>query len=204
MTQPNKRKYRKLSEAEWISAVELHKIGYSYKEIAERLSVSERAVCMHLPEAIAKVDAADAAVTERKENCISVRSPLPTMENPEECVRYIRQEMWSDVNLVRHALQREINAPVPNGRTIRALATAAEALSNAWKMSKEITRMDELTPQDELPVLVVREITPEEIAELRKKQKTENQDLTSEELALLETEENSLIDDTTEVIEEKE
>ena len=203
MTDPKKRKYRRLSEAEWINAVELHKIGFSYREIAERLSVSERAVCMHLPEAIAKVDAAAAEMTEHSARCVPTHCSLPTVDDPEACVRYVRQEMWSDVNRVRSALRREIDAPVPNPKTVRALATAAEALNNTWKISKEITRMDELTPQEELPVLVVREITPEEIAELREKQRTDNPDLTPEELALFKSEIEIPSEDLIEIMEEE-
>lgn len=191
MTEPKRRKYAKLSDEKWVEAAEMHKLGFTQEQIAEALGVSERTVTTHLPVAVAKLDAAKIAIASTdKAPALPVPSPhdLPPVTDLEECGRYARRQMWSDIDAVTKALRREVASPVPNGRSIRALATAAEAFKNVWGIARDVIQLDDTIDDKALPQIIVREITADEVQEMRRKQRLEDGDIDEAEARLLKEE----------------
>lgn len=191
MTEPRKRRYAKLTDEKWIEAAEMHKLGFTQEQIAEAMNVSVRTVNTHLPVAVAKLDAAKIAIASTDTApALPVPSPrdLPPVTDLEECGRYARRQMWSDLDVVTKALRREVASPVPNGRSIRALATAAEAFKNVWNIARDVVQLDDTIDDKALPQIVIREITADEVQEMRRKQRLENGDIDEAEARLLKEE----------------
>ncbi|EHH67466.1 hypothetical protein GMO_24610 [Gluconobacter morbifer G707] len=96
--------------------------------------------------------------------------------------------MWNDIDAVTKALRREVASPVPNGRSIRALATAAEAFKNVWGIARDVIQLDDTIDDKALPQIVIREITADEVQEMRRKQRLEDGDIDEAEARLLKEE----------------
>lgn len=178
---PEKRKYTRPTKATWDEAAELYSRGLTQDDIAEKLNVSVRSVANNLPQALERrMVALTTSVTGT-----AVTSPVPSIAlagipdvaDREAATRHWRAAAWADLQAVQAKLREEMGAPVPDVRALRAISTSAEALRNLIRIGADVLEVDKNAADEIMPELIIREITPEEVAAIRAKQRFENGDL---------------------------
>jgi len=171
------RKYTTLSIAQWDEAAERNSRGDTYEQIAEYYDVSERAVATHLPRAIERRRAAVAASvdgTVATATSISIMLPsLPHVSDRKAATEHWRQVAWADTQSVQARLRHQLSQPALDAREIRALSSAAEALRSLIKTGREVLDVDRNAADEVIPELIIRELTVEEVAEIRQKQRNQ-------------------------------
>ncbi|OUJ14710.1 hypothetical protein HK28_11830 [Acetobacter sp. DsW_063] len=85
--------------------------------------------------------------------------------------------------------------PAPDAKAIRALSAGAEALRNLIRTGAEVLEVSKQAADIIIPELVVRTISDEEVADMRRRQRAENGDLDDADLALMK---ESLADESAE------
>ncbi|MBF0863469.1 MAG: hypothetical protein ABF932_04675 [Gluconobacter potus] len=186
------RKYVRPTTATWDEAAELYSRGLTQDDIAERLNVSVRSVANNLHDALDRRRAALAASVTGTAATSPVPSiataSVPNVTEREEATKHWRATAWADSQAIQARLREEMSKPAPDARAIRAFTAGADALRNLIKIGADILEVDKHAADEIIPELVVREITPEEVAAIRAKQRLENGDLDPAELAALKEE----------------
>ena len=169
------RTYTKLDSARWDEAAELHARGLTQTEIADKLGVSPRSVNTNLPAALERRRLALAASTGGTAATAPIPgialAALPDVADREASTRHWRQAAWADVNALQAKLRALTSEPAPDQRAIRSLQAAAGALRDLIKIGSELVGADRHAADEELPELVVRELTDSEVAAIRQSQR---------------------------------
>lgn len=168
-----RRRYKILTPEEWDQAAEQNSQGDDYSLLADRWGVSVRSVATHLPAALERRRFTLAASITSTETPSAVTS-IPDVADREEATRYWRQSAWADSQALQTRLREEIAAPSPDARAIRALSAGADALKILIAIGRNVLEVDHHAADEVIPELVVREITAEEVAEIRERQRRED------------------------------
>lgn len=173
-----RRRYKTLTSAEWDLAAEQNSQGDDYGTLADRWGVSVRSVATHLPTALDRRRRALASSCTGEASTSPVMSiavtTLPDVTDREEATRHWRQAAWADSQTLQVRLRQEITSPSPDARAIRALSAGADALKTLIAIGRNVLEVDHHAADEIIPELIVREITPEEVAEIRDRQRREN------------------------------
>ncbi|WP_143217356.1 hypothetical protein [Acetobacter sp. DsW_063] len=195
----SKRSYNRANTASWDEAAELNSRGHTQTEIAAKLGVSERSVATHLPAALERRRKAIAASPTGSASTSPVPSvaiaTIPDVADREAATRHWRQTAWADTQALQARLRSEMSNPAPDAKAIRALSAGAEALRNLIRTGAEVLEVSKQAADIIIPELVVRTISDEEVADMRRRQRAENGDLDDADLALMK---ESLADESAE------
>lgn len=185
-----RRRYKILTQAEWDQVAEQNSQGDDYGTLADRWDVSVRSIASHLPAALERRRLA-LAVSATREEPTFVAASIPNVEDREEATRRWRQAAWTDSQALQTRLREEINAPSPDARAIRALSAGADALKTLIAIGRNVLEVDHHAADEIIPELIVREITPEEVAEIRDRQRREDPLAAAEDILSLESPEET-------------
>lgn len=192
---------KRLSETEWMEIIELVKAGVPIPEIANRFNVAKSSVYRGLktrgmsPDDIAR-QAQDAA--DKREHEKLVAKIKQTKENS-----FDRLEMLEKLSLSLVIGQMKkmndsdagkigfFSAIADDLKSIeRAVSIVAKSTSSKWNIlgiNRENADADITMPE-----LVVRELTPSEIAAIRNRQEFEGGEISAEEMALINSDNDPL------------
>ncbi|MBS1078075.1 hypothetical protein JK217_09985 [Gluconobacter kondonii] len=168
-----RRRYKVLTAAEWDQAAEENSRGDDYGTLADRWGVSKRSIATHLPAALERRRLALAPSTMSAEPPL-VAASIPDVADREEATRHWRQAAWTDSQALQMRLREEINAPSPDARAIRALSAGSDALKTLIAIGRNVLEVDQHAADEVLPELIIRELTPEEVAQMRDRQRRED------------------------------
>ena len=164
-----KRSYAVLTEADWTDAAEKSARGATQADLAAEYGVSERTVATHLPKALERRRKALAAST----GGTASTSHVPAMVLaglPDVATRHWRQSAWCDTQALQSQLRALTANTAPDAKAIRAISAAAAALKDLIKIGADILDVDRLAVDEEIPELVIRELTAAEVAAIRQGQ----------------------------------
>ena len=174
-----RRRYKTLTSAEWDLAAEQNHQGDDYGTLADRWGVSVRSIANHLPSALERRRLA-LAVSATREEPTFVAASIPNVADREKATRHWRQAAWADSLALQTRLREEINAPSPDARAIRALSAGADALKTLIAIGRNVLEIDHHAADEIIPELIVREMTAEEVASIRERQRREDPIATAE------------------------
>ena len=103
-----------------------------------------------------------------------VAASIPDVADREEATRHWRQAAWTDSQALQMRLREVINAPSPDARAIRALSAGADALKTLIAIGRNVLEVDQHAADEIIPELIVREMTEEEVASIRERQRRED------------------------------
>jgi len=176
----DKRTYKILSEEEWNQAARDNRAGITHDHIAKSMGVSVRSVASHLPAAHARIDAIDSAARATAASVSATLPPpapipsIPSIADRKEAAVYWRSRSWQDAWTLQNALIDAISADPPDTARLRAIRGAADALKSLNGVHYDTLGLANDEPDVEMPELIIREILPEEVAELRAAQRRED------------------------------
>lgn len=185
-----RRRYKTLTSAEWDLAAEQNSRGDDYGTLADRWGVSLRSVATHLPAALERRRFALAPSTMSAEPPL-VATSIPDVADREEATRHWRQTAWIDSQALQMRLREEINAPSPDARAIRALSAGSDALKTLIAIGRNVLEVDHHAADEVLPELIIRELTPEEVTQMRNRQRREDPFAAVEDIIPLEVPEDA-------------
>lgn len=169
-----KRSYAVLTEADWTDAAEKSARGATQADLAAEYGVSERTVATHLPKALERRRKALAASTGGTASTshvpAMVLAGLPDVADRESATRHWRQSAWCDTQALQSQLRALTANTAPDAKAIRAISAAAAALKDLIKIGADILDVDRLAVDEEIPELVIRELTAAEVAAIRQGQ----------------------------------
>lgn len=179
-----KRKYKKLSPADWASIEALYSSGgTTLAELSDEYGVSVRSIQLHLAKDGLKKGEAEAAVKEAAKARIVARA-MPQAEALADRIRLARDTALADAEELQNFI-RETLAEVRSGGTLlsvparmRLADQAAHSLDRVHRLQRTILGMDKEAQawEVELPELPIRVLTDEEVREIRAKQEAEDDD----------------------------
>ena len=178
---------KRLSPVQWLEIVSLAKSGTSVTAIAEQYDVQRSSIYRGLEVRGVKVGELQAAAKREQEEID--RKKLV------EKIRKTKEDGLKRVEIIEGLTMKYIvDAHNSDGKNIRDveddIKTLDKAMSIIVKGNSAKWRILGLDKENEntgeiLPEIVVREITEFEVAEIRRRQRTENSDLSAEELELI-------------------
>lgn len=154
------------------AALALREAGYTVLSISQRLGISTRTVERHLAAHGAKKGALSAALVERAREDL-LKRVTSDRGIQEEAAKLVNDDLAHAHHLraiVAHASDQLAATSLREAVLVmRAAAAYSTAIKNTSDMIRRSLRIDQVMapPDSELPELVVRELTPTEVAALR-------------------------------------
>lgn len=181
------RRKRRLTSAQWLEIVALAKTGLPTSEICERFSISKTAFYRGLEQR----GCSRATLKKQQQQYAADKDRQELIQN----IRATRRDSFKRIEAMERLAVSTIGKQAQRGLPLsevsgdikvieRAMNIITRGTSAKWKilgLDKENANADETMPE-----LIVRELTQEEIIHIREEQKNSSNDITSEELRLLE------------------
>lgn len=180
---PRRRRYTRLTPEQWAEARAAWVTGgVTAKELAQRYGCSLRAVQLHMAQHQAEKGSAMAARAAAVEARI-LADALPSEDDMAARIRQAREGTYADATAIQQLVMRNVQlAQDPTTAlgavaALRALDLAAAALGRTQRVRWLALGLDKAPPvTGELPELVIREISAEEVAAIRDQQRKEDEE----------------------------
>lgn len=201
MSEMEEKKQTRLSQAEWIEIVSLFQSGVAISEIADRFDMAKSSIYRGLERrgfSSKEIARKSKEELDRKEHEKLVEKIKKTKEDSYSRIEAIERIAVSLVMKQAKKAQDHTGAISDSGvgkigevegdlkALDKAMTILTKGLTSKWVIlgiNKENAEADVTVPE-----LIVRELTSVEIETIRRKQRTENDDLSAEEMALIESE----------------
>lgn len=202
-TTSRKRSYKRLSPEEWRTVSQLYGTGsVTLPELSAQFGVSVRSLQNHLAESgTLKGSAAHEATKAATAHALATASPPPAMLT--ERIRAAKEATYSNALTLQTMLMAQLlplqegTIALPPGAAVRVIEQAANALDRVRRVQWAALGIDKEDPTaiEDLPELPIRELTPEEVEEIRAQQQADDRQLGISPEEAEELEDNEVIEE---------
>lgn len=177
----------RLTPTEWDSASQMWASGdFTLDEIAERYDITPAALHRRFQKAGVEKGQAKETLQKAMQQSIESKANQKAAELI-EMASQVKELHIKGAQMLSKRLMYEIKKATEDGRSlamirddIRSIQDASKTLQTNYQTVERILHLDrEETPDDEIPELVVRRMTNEDVAELRDQQSREIEEMTA-------------------------